>query len=214
MSAVFTVSLATTSDNTNSNAATNGQSLRTRRHWFAAKNPSRRSRTRSWTPHDTPPKEVPACCVKRKKKVPLKTLWSRRAKVLTRCRWSCRIGSWRRPIDVMVLTWPIPPAAPCFLQIARVEAFRKPAVDWSKQFRRLLAAPEPPLLAATAGSRRHKARPLRRLRAAAHRPPWPSCGLPASARPHPAGSSPRRSVLSAPTTWPGTSWARKILSSA
>ena len=33
------------------------------------------------------------------------------------------------------------------------------------------------LLAAIAGSRRHKARPLRRLQAAAHRPAWPSCGL-------------------------------------
>ena len=38
---------ATISDNTNSNAATNGQSLHTRRHWFAAKNPSWRSRTQS-----------------------------------------------------------------------------------------------------------------------------------------------------------------------
>ena len=45
---------------TNNNGATNGRSLRTRRRWFAAKNPSWRSRTQSWTPHGTPPKEVPA----------------------------------------------------------------------------------------------------------------------------------------------------------
>jgi hypothetical protein len=86
---------ATISDNTNSNAATNGQSLHTRRHWFAAKNPSWRSRTQLWTPHGTPPKEVPACWVKRKKKVPIRTLWSRRAKMLAQCHWSCGIGSWR-----------------------------------------------------------------------------------------------------------------------
>ena len=39
------LTLVTTSDNTNSDAATNGQ-RRIRRHWFAAKNPSWRSRTR------------------------------------------------------------------------------------------------------------------------------------------------------------------------
>jgi hypothetical protein len=33
------------SDNTNRNAATNGQSLHTRRHWFAVNNPPWRSRT-------------------------------------------------------------------------------------------------------------------------------------------------------------------------
>ena len=44
----------TISDNTNSTAATNGQSLHTHRRWFAAKNLSWRSRTRSWTPHGTP----------------------------------------------------------------------------------------------------------------------------------------------------------------
>jgi hypothetical protein len=103
---------ATISDNTNSNAATNGQSLHTRRHSFAAKNPSRRSRTRSSTPHGTPPKEVPACCVKRKKKVPIRTLWSRRAKVLTQCYWSCGIGSLRRRIGLMFFRRPTPPAAP------------------------------------------------------------------------------------------------------
>jgi hypothetical protein len=48
------------SGNTNSNVATNGRSLHTRRHWFAAKNPSWRSRTRSWTPHGTPPKGAAA----------------------------------------------------------------------------------------------------------------------------------------------------------
>jgi hypothetical protein len=50
----------TISDNTNSTAATNGQSLHTNRRWFAAKNPAWRSRTRSWTPHGTPPKEASA----------------------------------------------------------------------------------------------------------------------------------------------------------
>ena len=50
----------TISDNTNSTAATNGQSLHTHRRWFAAKNLSWRSRTRSWTPHGTPPKEASA----------------------------------------------------------------------------------------------------------------------------------------------------------
>ncbi len=62
--------------------ATNGQSLHTRRHWFEAKNPSRRSRTRSWTPHGTPPKEAAAHRVIHKK-MQIRALWSRRAKALT-----------------------------------------------------------------------------------------------------------------------------------
>ena len=86
--------LATISDNTNNNAATNGQSLHTRRHWFAAKNPSWRSRTRSWTPHDTPPKEASARRVIHKK-IQTRALWSRRAKALTQWHWSCGICSWR-----------------------------------------------------------------------------------------------------------------------
>jgi hypothetical protein len=57
----------TISDNTNSTAATNGQSLHTHRRWFAAKNLSWRSRTRSWTPHGTPPKEASAHRVIHKK---------------------------------------------------------------------------------------------------------------------------------------------------
>ena len=96
------------SDNTNSNAATNGQSLHTRRHWFAAKSPSWRSRTRFWTPHGTPPKEAAAHCVIHKK-MQITALWSRRAKALAEWHWSCGLCSWRGSID---LTPPTPPAAP------------------------------------------------------------------------------------------------------
>ena len=42
-------SLATISDNTNSDAAANGQLLQTSRQWIVAKNPSWRSRTQFWT---------------------------------------------------------------------------------------------------------------------------------------------------------------------
>ena len=73
---------AATSDNTNSTAATNGQSLHTRRRWFVAKNPSSRSRTQSWTPHGTPPKETAGHRAMHKK-MQVRALWSRRAKALT-----------------------------------------------------------------------------------------------------------------------------------
>ena len=86
--------LTTTSDNTSSNAATNGQWLHTRRHWFATKNPSWRSRTRSWTPHGTPPKEAPAHRVIHKK-MRVRALWSRRARALGEWHRSCGICSWR-----------------------------------------------------------------------------------------------------------------------
>jgi len=69
----------TISDNTNSNAATNGQSSHTRQHWFAARNHSSRSRTRSWTPHGTHPKEAAGRWVTRNKKVRTRTLWPRTA---------------------------------------------------------------------------------------------------------------------------------------
>ena len=73
---------ATISDNTNSNAATNGQLFHTRRHWFAAKSLSWRSRTRFWTLVGTPPKEAAAHRVMHKK-VQVRALWSRTAKALT-----------------------------------------------------------------------------------------------------------------------------------
>ena len=76
------VAPATINDNTNSNAATNGLSLHTRRHLFAAKSPSRRSRTRSWTQHGTPPKEAAAHQAMHKK-MQIRAMWSRRARALT-----------------------------------------------------------------------------------------------------------------------------------
>ena len=102
------IARVTISGNTNNNAATNGQSLRTRRHWFAAKSPSWRSRTRFWTPHGTPPKGAAAHCVIHKK-MQIKALWSRRAKALAEWHWSCGLCSWRGSID---LTRPTPPAVP------------------------------------------------------------------------------------------------------
>jgi hypothetical protein len=70
------------SDNTNSNAATSAESLHTRQNWCAAKNPSRRCRTRFWMPHDTPPKEAAAHRVMRKR-LQIRALWSRREKAIT-----------------------------------------------------------------------------------------------------------------------------------
>jgi hypothetical protein len=95
--AAWFIALVTISGNTNINAPTNGQSLHTRRHWFAAKNPSWRSRTRSWTPHGTPPKGATGRRVKRKK-MQIWGLYSRRAKALTQLHSSCGICSWRGPI--------------------------------------------------------------------------------------------------------------------
>jgi hypothetical protein len=92
---------ATTDDNTNSGAATNGRSLHTRRHWFAASDPSRRSRTRSWTPHGSPPKEAAAGHRVMHKKMQIRALRSRRAKALTQWHWSCGICSQRGPSDPM-----------------------------------------------------------------------------------------------------------------
>src|SRR6516164_2051651 len=89
---------AATSGNTSSNAATNGQSLHTRRRWFAAKNPSWRSRTRSWTPRGTPPKEAAAQRAMHKK-TQTRAALSHRAKALAQWDLSCGIGSWRRRID-------------------------------------------------------------------------------------------------------------------
>jgi hypothetical protein len=74
--------------NTNNDGATNGQSLHRRRHWFAAISPSWRSRTRSWTPRGTPPKEAAGRRVKHKK-MQIGALWSRRATALAQCLWSC-----------------------------------------------------------------------------------------------------------------------------
>jgi hypothetical protein len=85
---------ATISDNTNSNVATNGQSLHTHRRWFAAKNPAWRSRTRSWTPHGTPPREAAARRVMHKK-MQIRAALSRRAKALTQWHWACGICSSR-----------------------------------------------------------------------------------------------------------------------
>ena len=108
--------LATISDNTNSSAATNDPSFHRHRHWFAAKNLSWRSPTQSWTLAGTPPKEVPACSVMRKKKVPIRILWSRRAKALAQWLCSFGIGSWRGlsqlTARVAGLTQPIPPTTP------------------------------------------------------------------------------------------------------
>ena len=93
----------------NNDAATNGQSLHTRRHWFAAKSPSWRSRTRSWTPRGSPPKEAAGRRVKHKK-MQIRAALSRRARALAESHCSCGIYSWRGPIDFSS-PQPIPPAA-------------------------------------------------------------------------------------------------------
>ena len=93
------LAVVTTSDNTNNNAATNGQSLHTRRHWFAAKNPSWRSRTRSWTPRGSPPREAAGRRVKHKK-MQIGALWSCRAKALTEWHWSSGRCSRPGPMDL------------------------------------------------------------------------------------------------------------------
>jgi hypothetical protein len=126
------IAQVTISGNTNNNAATNGQSLHTRRHWFAAKNPSRRSRTRSWTRHDTPPKEAAARRVIHKK-MQIRALWSRRAEALTYRHWPSEIYSWRGLGRPQLLQQRLR-----LFQIARVEAFRKPSVHRSEQFAGLL----------------------------------------------------------------------------
>ena len=86
--------------NTNNDAATNGQSLHTRRHWFAAKSPSWRSRTRSGTPHGTPPKEAAGRRVKHKK-MQIAALMSHRATALIEWRWSLGRCSRAGPMDLI-----------------------------------------------------------------------------------------------------------------
>ena len=138
--------MLTKGGNTNNNAATDGPSLHTRRHWFAAKNPSWRSRTRSWTLRGTPPKEAAGRRVKHRKKQ-IGALWSRRAKALTEWHWSSRQCSapTNRP------EWGVSRrqrSNNAFASLrSRVEAFSEPAVDRRKQFARLLhlalVAPKP-----------------------------------------------------------------------
>jgi hypothetical protein len=110
--------LATTADNTNNNVATNGRSLHTHRRWFAAKNPSWRSRTQSWTPHGTPPKGAPSHRAMHKK-MQVRAVWSRRATALIEWHRSCGICSRSGLIDLMSecegLTPPTPPAMPSLL---------------------------------------------------------------------------------------------------
>ena len=86
--------------NTNNDAATNSQSLHTRRHWFAAKSPSWRFRTRSWTPRGTPPKEAAGRRVKHKK-MQIGALWWRRATALTEWHWSWGRCSRPGPMDLI-----------------------------------------------------------------------------------------------------------------
>jgi hypothetical protein len=100
----------TISDNTNSNAATNGQSLHRRRHWFAAKNPSWRSQTR----HGTPPKEAAAGRAIHQK-MQIRAVWSRRASVnpVELLLWNMLMARTNSPrVRVVGLTPQTPPATP------------------------------------------------------------------------------------------------------
>ena len=92
--AVRRIAVPTKVGNTNNDAATNGQSLHTRRRWFVAKSPSWRFRIRSWTPRGSPPKEAAGRRVKHKKMQVGEAL-SRRARALAQLHWAHGIGSWR-----------------------------------------------------------------------------------------------------------------------
>ena len=100
------------------------------------KNPSRRSRTRSCTPHDTPPKEAAAHRVIHKN-MQLRAALSRTATALAQWHWSCGICSWRGPIELTSKSGltPTHQSAPSIFQIARV-AFGKATVHRSEQFAR------------------------------------------------------------------------------